>query len=306
MVCHKPSYVPDHPYLYPIEAGAALAGQPFSGMLRDDTGDNISAENQFYCELTPQYWAWKNDRADYYGFFHYRRYLAFREVYPVRADGSKAGSPYACPYVECNHNHEDLKQFGFEPARMRRVIQSYDLITVLRERINTSVYRQYSQFHDKSDLDLVIRILLKKHPEYCAAAREYLGSHDVYYMNMYVMSRKMFFAYMTWLFEILDAYRKTKGNSAECLKPRIFGFLAERLFGIFYTYQREHGARCAEVRYVRFYNTSRENWEKTEELYREFKLRPLPVSLKINMRTLNRAFPAGSRRRLFLRSLIFH
>lgn len=46
-------------------------------MLHDDEGDNISERNKTYCELTAQYWAWKNEEADYYGFFHYRRYLAF-------------------------------------------------------------------------------------------------------------------------------------------------------------------------------------------------------------------------------------
>ena len=44
-------------------------------MLHDDEGDNISNKNKTYCELTAQYWAWKNMEADYYGFFHYRRYF---------------------------------------------------------------------------------------------------------------------------------------------------------------------------------------------------------------------------------------
>ena len=49
----------------------------FRACCHDDEGDNISQKNKTYCELTAQYWAWKNEDADYYGFFHYRRYLAF-------------------------------------------------------------------------------------------------------------------------------------------------------------------------------------------------------------------------------------
>ncbi len=59
VVCHKPSYVPKNPYLYPIQVGTALASNKLLGMLHDDEGDNISNKNKTYCELTAQYWAWK-------------------------------------------------------------------------------------------------------------------------------------------------------------------------------------------------------------------------------------------------------
>ena len=81
--CHKESYIPENKLLYPIQVGTAIAEKKLEGMLYDNEGDNISAKNKQYCELTSQYWVWKNDReADYYGFFHYRRYFNFglREI----------------------------------------------------------------------------------------------------------------------------------------------------------------------------------------------------------------------------------
>lgn len=42
VVCHKPSYVPPNPYLYPIQVGTALAKEALEGMLHDNEGDNIS------------------------------------------------------------------------------------------------------------------------------------------------------------------------------------------------------------------------------------------------------------------------
>lgn len=57
--CHKNCFVPDRPFLYPIQVGAQDASIRFSNMLHDDIGENISHKNPLYCELTAQYWAWK-------------------------------------------------------------------------------------------------------------------------------------------------------------------------------------------------------------------------------------------------------
>ena len=67
--CHKDCFVPEHPFLFPIQVGCAISEKRLPFALHDDEGENISSKNKMYCELTAQYWAWKNDTdADYYGF----------------------------------------------------------------------------------------------------------------------------------------------------------------------------------------------------------------------------------------------
>lgn len=322
--CHKPSYVPQNHMFIPVQAGAALVTTALPGMVGDDSGKNISKKNRQYCELTPQYWAWKNEDFDFAGFFHYRRYLSFDRIYPVAPDGRRDISVHACPVTEIEDVRTAEGMDGLAKMRMREIIPQYDLITVMRERINTSVYRQYTQFHDKEPLDRVLRILGRLFPEYIPAAKEYLASRDIYYMNMYVMRREMFQCYMEWLFSILGSYENElqgQRQTGTCtstiselafkreapIEPRLMGYLAERLFGIFFVHQRRSGAKCAEVPYLRFYRTAPDDvLEEESYSIREFRLKPFPWRIKIDMRKLSRLAPAGSRRRNLLRSAAFH
>ena len=72
---HKEFKTPDNSIYVPLELGAATRENHFLE-LRDDSGDNISARNPNYCELTGLYWAYKNlTDYDIIGLVHYRRYF---------------------------------------------------------------------------------------------------------------------------------------------------------------------------------------------------------------------------------------
>ena len=72
MTHKKIAEIPDPLYI-PMQVGKA--GKEDFGYVGDDTGDNISAKNNRYCELTGMYWLWKNVKCDIIGVCHYRRYF---------------------------------------------------------------------------------------------------------------------------------------------------------------------------------------------------------------------------------------
>ena len=57
---HKPYAMPRSGIYLPIQVGKKQAKSQISNFIGDDTGDNISAKNPVFCELTALYWAWKN------------------------------------------------------------------------------------------------------------------------------------------------------------------------------------------------------------------------------------------------------
>lgn len=223
--CHQPALVPEHPLLVPIQVGAALAEGHFPGFLHDDTGDNISCKNRSYCELTAQYWAWKNIQADYYGFFHYRRYL-----YPA----AKAKRPYRMEGEPTDALLDKLGYHGFAD-----LIQRYDVIAPIGENMYVPVRRHYAKarFHHGGDLGLVEQIVREQHPEMAAAMEEYLSGTVCCFGNIYIMKRPVFHDYCAWLFPILGEFdQRADLSDYSPQEMRVDGYLAERLFGIWAAY----------------------------------------------------------------------
>ena len=267
--CHQPTKVPEHPLLIPIQVGTALADSRFPGFLHDDVGENISYLNRSYCELTAQYWAWKNAEAEYFGFFHYRRYLFpnLTEKLPYRI----AQEP-TLPLLD---------KLGF--ASFASLIPKYDLIIPKGEDMHISVREHYSSapHHREKDLALIEQIIRERHPEMTWALEQYLSNSLCYFGNIYIMRRDVFRAYCGWLFPLLEEFDRqvdTAGYSPQ--EKRVDGYLAERLLGVYVTFWR-HELKVLELPRVHFCSG--------------------PEYVK--RRVLNLLLPPGSRRRSLLKGL---
>ena len=194
---------------HPIYGGAALTQQTMNPeFARDDAGENISDKNRSYCEMTVQYWAWKNVQADYYGFCHYRRYFGFSAS---SAQEDVYGNVIA-EYI----SEKNIAKYGLDEAAARKVIEGADIVVTDRVDVTkmpefyTSIrdhYRKGCSLHEK-DLDLLLQLMDEQCPEYSETARRYLDGPSGYYCNMFVMRKELFQEYAQWLFDLLQEFDK--------------------------------------------------------------------------------------------------
>ena len=254
--CHKQCFVPQHELLYPIQVGTEGAEEYLTGMLHDNEGeDHISEKNLMYCELTAQYWVWKHVQSEYYGFFHYRRYMSFsEEVFPHNDFQDIQMSELS---------EAALKRLNYDADNMRRWINAYDVIATVPVKLrdlNRKFCSNYDQYiakpcEYKEDIDLMMEIIKEKYPIYYAYACKYMFEIDYgYFCNMFIMKKELFQEYSAFLFDVLEEHEK-RGNYRDYNIDgyRVSGYLGERLFGIFYLYlQDQKKYRTCEVQRTLF------------------------------------------------------
>ena len=262
--CHKDCFIPSGSLFFPVQAGSALAEKRLD-MLHDDEGENISSKNRSYCELTTQYWVWKNQLsdADYVGFWHYRRYMSF-------SDAEYEHDPFGdviMDYLDVN----SLKALNLEPESMREKISGYDVITVrpaslreLSKRLRSNRHQYESTpYQYKEDIDVMLDIIKEKYPDYFDTALWYLNKAKYgYFCNMFIMKKELFEDYSSWLFSILDEHEKRRDyyKDYNARAYRVSGYLGERLFGIWYLHlKKTSGYRTCELQRVLFKNTEKNN-----------------------------------------------
>jgi len=238
LVCyHKPFDKIENEILKPIQVGAEVSGIDL-GFLKDNTGENISAKNKYYSELTALYWLWKNSNADYKGMVHYRRILDFSSGNLRWVN--KIPDNYAC-------------KFCLSKSFLEHIFCNYDIILPMRRVISKykTNYEQYKYKHIISDLDKVLSIIKEKYPQmYDIAVDTMKNTRETYLYNMLVTKKEIFDDYAKWLFEILFSLEKDIQPEVENrndYQKRVYGFLSERLFTIYVQYLKKKGLRTIEL-----------------------------------------------------------
>ncbi len=216
---HKAYPMPADEIYFPLQVGTEgktdADGRPLDlGFPKDNTGENISAKNPSYCELTGLYWAWKNLDADYLGLVHYRRHFTVK---------SKVYRRRHAP-LDCVVTSEELK-----PLVARYPI----LVPKKRHYVIETLYSHYAHTHYAEHLDVTREILAEHCPAYLDAFDRVMRQRSGHMFNMYVMERSLSDAYCAWLFDILgELENRLADRDYTAYQGRLYGRVSELLFNV--------------------------------------------------------------------------
>ena len=196
---HKEAEVFHNEVYIPIHVGKALSKTEL-GILCDDTGDNISHLNPYFCELTAQYWAWKNMHdVEYIGLCHYRRY--FQTEFTME-------------------NVEQLMD-GADIVLAKSIFFSENLYSNLsRDLVPEDIlaFFLYMKGRFQNDQDVINFLINCNHFNPC---------------NMFVCKKSLFDEFCQWQFSILFELFEILPKSPYVREQRLMGYLAELLLPMY-------------------------------------------------------------------------
>ncbi|MCQ2512968.1 MAG: DUF4422 domain-containing protein [Lachnospiraceae bacterium] len=242
---HKKYRMPEDDMYLPLHVGAEGKtdenGNPLDlGYVKDNTGENISAWNASFCELTGLYWAWKNLDTDYLGLVHYRRYFGFHKTKDP-FDGILTRAEIK-PYLG--------KIKLFVPNKRKYYIES--------------LYSHYAHTHYADQLDTTRDIIAEIYPEYLPSYDKVIKRTYGYMFNMAIMNKELLDDYCSWLFTILfELKNRVKAEDLSVFQGRFYGRVSEIIFNVWLDYKLKVGQiQASEIKEIPYIHMEKTNWFK--------------------------------------------
>ena len=235
VIAHKPSPIPRCEVLVPIHVGRAGSRYrvEMGDYIGDDTGENISAKNPQYCEMTAHYWIWKNvSDAEYVGVCHYRRYFGI--------------------YVT-EENIDEL-------------MAGYDVTMVEPSWYVDSVYSYFAKFVGAENLTILAEVMKRQCPEYFETLERVCDGVKFHPFNMLLCRKGLFDEYCEWMFSILEACERIIKPAPYTNARRVLAYMAEMLTGVYFIHR---GLKIKSVPYYRVENGQSMLVKRSEEEERE-------------------------------------
>lgn len=226
--------------LTPIQTGRAIADRHFENMIGDDTGNNVSARNAKFSEISAQYWAWKNyielGNPDYIGFMHYRRHFIFND------------NNYDFDHLGCAHfpfiSEDYCADVGLIDENIEKYVKGCDIIVPkeldlnglfwINKPANPRTTLLAMGYIRKEHYDLFIKTIIEKAPEYSDVLDEFQSGTIQHCYNMFIMKNYLFKRYNEFLFPILfELERKIDSSMFGVNGTRFLGYFSELLMTIF-------------------------------------------------------------------------
>lgn len=213
IAAHKKYQIPEDKMYLPLHVGAE-GKVKIEGFTPDNTGDNISTKNPYYCELTGLYWAWKNLDAEYIGLCHYRRYFSISKKLPKTED-------------------EKFKVVLTQAQAEEKLLKADIILPKARNYYIETIYNHYKHTMYIEPLDIAGKIIAEKYPEYSDEFEHLKHTTKLHAFNMFIMKKDILDKYCTWLFDILGEVEKQVDTSQYSdFHKRFFGRISERLLDV--------------------------------------------------------------------------
>jgi hypothetical protein len=186
------------PWEHSIQAGADITDMRIAPLL-DNTGENISAKNKIYSEMTATYWVWKNTNHYYKGICHYRRHLILsnKQIAALTEDDIDVVLPL--PYI-CYPN----------------------------------TITQFQRFVSKDVLNTLLFSLRTLHSDKYGEYFSILNRQYQYTYNLLIAKGEVFDRYCEWTFEILQDMERSADKFPEIAMTRALSYAAEVLTSLYF------------------------------------------------------------------------
>ena len=239
-----------------------------SDKLGDNINENISNLRTSFCEMTVQYWAWKNHVADYYGLCHYRRYFSFAESKYVPDVSGMIKEPKVSQEIINKHYLTDDDYIVNYTSRYDAVIPIPSDVSLRSPSLPhpppETVYEWWVKnptYIEKSTLDITIQLVNELYPQYYPAMREYLQGTLYRGFNCYILRRELFHEMCSFQFGVLfELVKRIDMSQYEGTMIRTPGFVGEILYGVYIHWlTQQKQIRISEKPLVFFRDTLKNN-----------------------------------------------
>jgi len=209
---HKRYSMPNDNIYMPIHVGRE--GKDSLGYQGDNTGDNISLKNPYFCELTGLYWAWKNINADYIGLVHYRRHFSVTKKLPK----------------DINERINSV----LERKEAEELLKNIDII--LPKKRNYFIENLFSHYEHTMYIEPLTEtrnIIEENYPKYLVEFDKLHKRTSAHMFNMFIMKKELMDKYCEWLFSILfDLEKRIDPSQYDSFHARYPGRISELLLDV--------------------------------------------------------------------------
>lgn len=253
---HKPSTMVEGAVWLPLHVGKAAHPEVELGLQTDAEGENISAENGYYCELTGIYWLWKHSSAEYKGLCHYRRIFTTRRdmLYPIINCVPLLAKPMYSPNIKLADDKTFVEASRSASKAIEKIVGRYDVIAPHKTLSGRTCYSHFLKETGPELLALMQDIVAEKYPKYFKPLRRAFRTHRYYFGNMSVMRSELFDEYCTLMFGILEELKRRlieQGWLQDLMHERIFarklGYLGEVITHLYLQSLADRGAKLKHM-----------------------------------------------------------